>query len=132
MKKLFIISLIVLLGSCTDQGEPIHYIIKNTSNYNLSFIAHDRMGNEQTTEIKKQESVILFSDLPPYDVSPFGGFDSITVFFENNKQLTYKPFNSSIECMNLIKTPFCPDSSYICKNNNCVFEIDHIEYMKAK
>lgn len=122
----------LIFSSCTDKGDPIMYSIKNSTNYNFKFVIFERSGKIDTFPINILESKILSEDKPPYDAGPFGGFDSLKVVFEDSKTLTYIPFKSNSECLDSVKNPFCPYSNYLCTENICTFEIDSIEYQKAK
>ena len=82
--------------------------------------------------INNNDFKIMYEEGPPYDDGPFGVFDSLKINFEDLKILTYIPLESKSECIDSIKNPFCPYSNYICSNNICTFEIDSVEYQKAK
>lgn len=132
MLRFFLFSLIVLLSSCTDQGDPIKYSLSNTCSYNFEVILYGKTGKPDTTSINKNEFSILDEQVPPYDSGPFAYYDSISVQFENFKRLTYLPPGTYSECVDSIKNPFCPYSNYYCLNDICTFKIDNFEYLKAK
>jgi hypothetical protein len=130
--KYFLFILLFQIVSCTDQGDPIKYSLSNTSNFKIEVIRFDRFGINDTTLINKDDFKILYEEGPPYDDGPFGVFDSIRIQFEDSKILTYNPPGSNSTCLDSIKNPFCPYSNYVCTNNICTFEIDSVEYKKAR
>lgn len=132
MYKILFFLIIIQFLSCTDQGEPIIYSIENKLSSDLDLIIFDRLGKIDTILINSSENKNLDKDVPPYDSGPFSNKDSIKVIFSDNKILTYKSFISKEDCMDSIKNPFCQYSHYKCDGNNCTFEIDEIEYLKAK
>lgn len=132
MYKSMIILIFIQLMSCTDQGEPVIYSIKNTSAFDLKLVFFDKLGKRDTFLIIVSNSKALDKDVPPYDDGPFSDKDSIKVIFSDNKILTYTSFKSNDDCLNSSKNPFCQYSHYECKDNHCTFEIDDIEYLKAK
>lgn len=132
MYKFLLLLTVFLLTSCTDQGESKHYAFKNTTNYNLEVILYERFGYNDSFSIKRAKTKVLDQDEPPYDDGPFGLFDSLKLFFEDSKQLTYIPLSSKDDCSDSIKNPFCPYSNYNCVGNICTFLVDSIEYQKAR
>ena len=130
--KYFVFIVCIAIVSCTDQGDPIKYALSNTSTFNIEVVLFERFGNSDTTLISNNDFKVLHEEVPPYDEGPFGVYDSIQVNFEDSKTLTYFPPNSTSECLDSIKNPFCPYSNYICSNSVCTFEIDTVEYQKAK
>jgi len=132
MYKIFSIIIFIQILSCTDQGDPIIYSIENSSNFDTKIVLFDRLGKNDTILINKSESRVLDQDSPPYDNGPFSDKDSIRVIFSDRKILTYKSLRSKDDCLDSEKNPFCQYSHYICNMNNCTFEIDIIEYLKAK
>ncbi|MEO6131749.1 MAG: hypothetical protein ABIQ02_07865 [Saprospiraceae bacterium] len=132
MLKLLLFFLLLQIVSCTDQGDTKKYSLSNTTIYNLEVILFDRFGKNDTTLISHNDFKIMYEEGPPYDDGPFGVFDSLRIHFEDSKILTYIPPNTESECRDSIKSPFCPYSNYIYSNNVCTFEIDSLEYQKAK
>lgn len=132
MNKLLILFFIIQIISCTDQSNIKSYSLNNSTDYNIKAILFDRFGKSDTTNIDKNDFKIMYEEGPPYDDGPFGVFDSLKIIFEDSKVLTYIPLISKSECTDSIKNPFCPYSNYSCKDNVCSFEIDDIEYLKAK
>lgn len=132
MYKLLILLIAFQLTSCTDQGESKQYAFKNTTNYNLEVILYERFGNNDSFSIKSAETKVLDQDEPPYDDGPFGVFDSLKLFFEDSKKLTYIPLRSKDDCSDSIKNPFCPYSNYNCVDDMCTFVVDIVEYQKAR
>lgn len=132
MHKYLLFILFLLMLSCTDQGDPIEYAVKNTTSYRLEVIRFDRFGMNDTTAIDTDDFKILSRNVPPYDDGPFGGYDSLRIQFEDGKALTYHPPALSSGCQDSIKSPFCHYTSYLCLNSVCTFEIDSTEYKKAK
>jgi hypothetical protein len=132
MYKNFVLLIFFPLLSCTDQGEPFFYSIKNTSSFDLKLAIFDKIGKSDTILINIFDGIELDKEGPPYDNGPFSDKDSIKVIFTNNKILTYKSFKSKDDCLNSSKNPFCQYSHYKCDGNNCTFEIDNVEYLKAK
>lgn len=130
--KFLLFILLIQIVSCTDQGDTKKYSLSNVTSYNIEVILFDRFGKNDTTLIDKNDFKILYEEGPPYDDGPFGVFDSMRIHFEDSKILTYIPPYSSVECVDSIKNPFCRYSNYNCLNNVCTFEIDSIEYQKAK
>lgn len=118
--------------SCTDQGEPFIYFIENSSSFDLKLVLFNKVSKNDTILINISESKELDKEGAPYDNGPFSDKDSIQVIFSNTKILTYKSFKSKDECLNSTKNPFCQYSHYKCNGNNCTFEIDDTEYLKAK
>jgi hypothetical protein len=132
MYKVLLLLFLLEIVSCTDQGEPFLYSIKNTSTFDLKLSIFDKSGKSDTFLINVFDSQVLDKEGPPYDNGPFSDKDSIKVIFSNNKILTYIAFKSKDDCLNSNKNPFCQYSHYKCDGNNCTFEIDEIEYLKAK
>ncbi|MBC7885216.1 MAG: hypothetical protein H7X99_07060 [Saprospiraceae bacterium] len=132
MYKLLLIIILFQILSCTDQGDPIKYSIKNSTSHNFKLVLFGRSGKNDTIPFKISESKILSQDGPPFDDGPFGVFDSLKAVFDDSKILTYIPLKSNSECIDSVKNPFCPYSNYICTDNICTYEIDNIEYQKAK
>ncbi len=132
MIKYLLFVLFILIVSCTEQGDTKKYSLSNTTNYNIEVILYDRFGKNDTALINNNDFKIMYEEGPPYDDGPFGVFDSLKINFEDLKILTYIPLESKSECIDSIKNPFCPYSNYICSNNICTFEIDSVEYQKAK
>jgi len=132
MYKYLLFVFIIHFLSCTDQGDPIFYSISNLSSYDLSIVQFDRFGKMDTILFNKNESKIMDQDEPPYDDGPFSDKDSIKLIFDDSKVFTYKSLISKDDCLNSDKNPFCQYSHYTCTNNNCTFEIDNIEYLKAR
>ena len=130
LSLLFILSIHIV--SCTDQGDPVKYALSNTSNFDLEVILFDRFGNSDTASINKNDFKVLHEEGPPYDSGPFGVFDSMQINFEDLKKLTYIQLKYTSGCIDTVKNPFCPYSNYICSNIACMFEIDSLEYLKAK
>jgi len=124
--------LFILTVSCTDQGDPIKYALSNTSTFNIDVVLFARFGNNDTTSINNNDFKVLQEQVPPYDDGPFYGYDSIRIYFEDSKILTYLPLNSTSGCIDSVKNPFCSYSNYICSNSVCTFEIDVVEHQKAK
>jgi hypothetical protein len=131
-KYLLFVIIFQELSCTTDKGDPIIYSIKNSTNFNLDLVFFDKLGKTDTIFINKSDSKVLDKDSPPYDNGPFSDNDSITVIFSDYKMLTYKSFKSKDDCLNSVKNPFCQYSHYKCNGNNCTFEIDETEYLKAK
>ncbi|GAB1395831.1 MAG TPA: hypothetical protein PKN57_04470 [Saprospiraceae bacterium] len=132
MNKFLILIFIIQIISCTDQDNIKSYSLNNSTDYNIKAILFDRFGKSDTTNINKNDFKIMYEEGPPYDDGPFGVFDSLKIIFEDFKVLTYIPLKSKSECIDSIKNPFCPYSNYSCKDNVCTFEIDNVEYLKAK
>ena len=132
MYKYLLFFLSIQMLSCTDQGDPIEYAVKNMTSYRLEVIRFDRFGMKDTTAIDTADFKILSRSVPPYDDGPFGGYDSLRIHFEDGKTLTYHPPALSSGCLDSIKNPFCHYTSYLCLNSVCTFEIDSVEYKKAK
>ena len=132
MYKYLLFVILFHILSCTDQGDPIMYAITNSTSQNFKLVLFERSGKNDTIPFKISESNILSQDKPPYDGGPFGGIDSLKVVFDNSKILTYIPLRSYAECIDSVKNPFCPSSNYICVEQVCTFDIDNIEYQKAK
>ena len=132
MNKFLILIFIIQIISCTDQDNIKSYSLNNSTDYNIKAIIFDRFGKNDTTNIDKNNFKIMYEEGPPYDDGPFGVFDSLKIIFEDFKVLTYIPLKSKSECIDSIKNPFCPYSNYSCKDNVCTFEIDNVEYLKAK
>lgn len=130
-KYLYFVALILIV-SCTDQGDAIKYSLSNTTDSTIEIIRYDRFGNHDTTLINQDDFKIMYEEGPPYDDGPFGVFDSVRIQFEDLKVLTYKPPASKSICVDSIKNLFCPYSNYVCLNSICTFEIDNAEYLKAK
>ena len=118
--------------ACTDQGDPIEYSLSNTTNYTMEVILFERFGMNDTSLINNNDFKILHEEGAPYDDGPFGVYDSIRISFEDNRVLTYIRPGYNAECVDSVINPFCPYSNYVCLNSICTFEIDTIEYKKAK
>lgn len=133
MRKILAIQLFLLFViSCTDQGEVQEYALLNTSGFDLQVITFDRFGQHDTTMIHKEESEVLYRVGPPYDEGPFGVYDSLQMLFEDASLLTYIPLASLDACVDTVKSPFCFNIHYICVPDVCTFEIDSVEYLKAR
>jgi hypothetical protein len=118
--------------SCTDQGDPVYYALSNTSNQPIEIVLFERYGINDTAIINHNEFRVMDQDKAPYDVNPFGHYDSIRIYFEDLKILTYHSSEANAGCIHADKTPFCFYSNYACLNDICMFEIDSTEYQKAK
>ena len=132
MLKYLLCMLCMYAASCTDQGDPVKYALRNTSNFNIDVILYERFGNNDTTSIHKDNFKVLHEDVPPYDDGPFGIYDSIKINFEDLKTLSYIPPMYTSGCIDSVKNPFCPYTNYICSNSVCTIEIDSLEHQKAK
>jgi hypothetical protein len=132
MNKSFIIALIGLFISCTDQGDIVKYAFVNLSSQNLKIIMYDRLGDIDTTSLNILENIVLDKEPPPYDSGPFFSEDSITLVFSDDKRLVYRKLKSKSDCLGSPKNPYCQYSHYLCPNDTCKFIIDNNEYLKAK
>ena len=130
--KYLMLLLLIYMVSCTDQGDPIQYSLSNSTNQNIEVILFERFGTKDTSLINSYDFKILDEEVPPYDSGPFGGYDSMRIQFEDLKVLTYIPPGLTTGCIDSVKNPFCPYTNYLCANSICTFEIDSIEYQKAK
>lgn len=127
MKYLFWLIIIIKFNSCiVDKAVLEDFKINNSTQLDLELITIEK-NSFDTLLIKKNSEIILeqfhFSDqFYPYDL-----FGSIYLKFSDNKALKY------------LKTDDCASGkSFFCSNYTtcvekvCTFEIDIIEYLKAK
>jgi hypothetical protein len=127
MKYLFLLLLFIKFNSCiVDKAVLEDYKINNSTQLDLEFITIEK-NSFDTLLIKNNSEIILeqfhFSDqFYPYDL-----FDSIYVKFSDNKVLKY--FKTD-DCASG-KSFFCSNNT-ICVEKVCTFEIDSIEYKKAR
>ena len=134
IKNYFVMIFLVLAVSCTDQGDPTYYAIRNATNLQIEVIVFERFGNNDTARIAPNDYKIMSDERPPFIDGPFGSHDSIRIQFEDAKKLTYGYLYSysTASCPDSIKSPFCGFSSYDCSDEFCAFDVDSIEYQKAK
>jgi hypothetical protein len=127
MKNLFLLFLLVTFNSCIVEKVALEeYKIINSTEFNLKFIAFQNSKIDSQI-INKNAEFILEQFRGSEQLYPFDVYDSIMVKFSDNKVLKY------------LKTDDCAfGKSFFCSKNTtcvekaCTFEIDSVEYLKAK
>jgi hypothetical protein len=122
---------LLLIASCTDKGDSVNYIFKNISNKTFEVLMFNGLSIEFRSKLVINESTQLFTDKPPFE-GPFSSIDSIKLIFEDEKKLIYIPLVSSNSCIIAEKNPYCSNFYKQCDKMSCTFEIDNLEYQKAK
>jgi hypothetical protein len=123
--------ILLLISSCTDKGEPIEYVFKNSTEKSFQLLLFEKASIVSDFKIALNGSSVVYTDKPPFD-GPFAGIDSLRIIFEDGKILSYVPLISNDNCINAIKNPYCANFYNQCNSNSCIFQIDNIEYLKAK
>lgn len=123
---IYTISLFLISGCIIEKVAIQEYKVINSTNLDLDFIAFDK-GISVTENIKKYSEKSLEQFRGSEQFNPFEIGDSVYVKFSDNKILKYKTDDNC----NLIKSFFCSNNT-LCIDKICTFEIDSIEYKKAK
>lgn len=123
---IFTISLFLISGCYIETAAIKDYKVKNSTDLDLDFISFEK-GVSVTENIKKYSEKSLEQFRGSEQFYPFEIYDSVYVKFSDNKILKYK----TDDICNLNKSFFCRANT-ICIDKVCTFEIDSIEYKKAR
>lgn len=119
--------LISSLSGCTiDKVHIIDFWIKNSTQLDLEFKTFKK-GSEAIVIVKNSNSNTIGNFDISEQVFPYQLIDSVYVKFSDNKILKY----NKIDNCDSSKSFFCSTNT-TCVEKMCTFEIDSIEYQKAK